>query len=55
MLNAISLFVTDGKLLFKQVPLLEIDGLELVQTPAIVRYIARKGGLYGHSNEESAK
>ncbi|XP_048240316.1 glutathione S-transferase 3-like [Haliotis rufescens] len=45
----------DGKLLFKQVPLLEIDGLELVQTSAIVRYIARKGGLYGHSNEESAK
>ncbi|XP_046572553.1 glutathione S-transferase A4-like [Haliotis rubra] len=45
----------DGKLMFHQVPLLEIDGLELVQTPAIVRYVARKGGLYGHSNEEKSK
>ncbi|XP_046557173.1 glutathione S-transferase A4-like [Haliotis rubra] len=45
----------DGKLEFYQVPLLEIDGLELVQTGAIVRYVARKGGLYGHSNAEQSK
>ncbi|XP_067675776.1 glutathione S-transferase 3-like [Haliotis asinina] len=45
----------EGKLMFHQVPLLEIDGLELVQSGAIVRYVARKGGLYGDSNEETSK
>ncbi|XP_067675777.1 glutathione S-transferase 3-like [Haliotis asinina] len=45
----------DGKLMFRQVPMLEIDGMELVQTGAIMRYVARKGGLYGESNEEKSK
>lgn len=36
-------------LLFQQLPLLEIDGLKLVQSSAIVRYIARKYNLYGKS------
>ena len=36
----------DGDVLaFGQLPLLEIDGLRLVQSQAIVRYVARRGGL----------
>ena len=39
-------------LLFQQLPLLEIDGLKLVQSGAIVRYIARKYNLYGKSTAD---
>ena len=39
----------NNDLLFQQLPLLEIDGLKLVQSSAIVRYIARKHNLYGKS------
>ena len=39
----------NNELLFQQLPLLEIDGLKLVQSGAIVRYIARKYNLYGKS------
>ncbi|XP_046572515.1 glutathione S-transferase A4-like [Haliotis rubra] len=46
---------SDGLLLFSQVPMLEIDGLRLVQTGAIVRYIADKEGLLGSSHEETAR
>ena len=42
-----------GKVLFGQVPLLEIDGLNLVQTGAIVRYLARKYNLYGNNDKEA--
>ena len=42
-----------GVLAFDQLPLLQIDGLFLVQKIAIMRYIARKHGLYG-SNEVEA-
>lgn len=42
------------KLLFGQVPLLEIDGHNLVQSEACVRYLARKHGMLGASPEESA-
>ncbi|XP_077869351.1 glutathione S-transferase 3-like [Saccoglossus kowalevskii] len=41
-----------GDLLFMQVPLLEIDGMKLVQTNAIIRYIARKYDMYGKTLEE---
>lgn len=41
-----------GKLLFGQVPLLEIDGKALTQTEAIIRYIARNYNLYGSSEDE---
>jgi glutathione S-transferase len=34
-------------LLFKQVPMLRMDGMNIVQTAAIVRYIARKANLLG--------
>ncbi|KAL1528554.1 hypothetical protein AB1Y20_009897 [Prymnesium parvum] len=39
-------WTAEGKLAFGQVPLLEIDGLELVQTQAILRYLGRKLGWY---------
>lgn len=38
-----------GNLAFDQVPLLCIDGLHLVQSGAIVRYLAKKHGLVGTS------
>lgn len=43
---------TDGKLLFNQVPLLEIDGLNLVQGQAMMRYLSRRGGLDGKTDAE---
>ncbi|CAH2248650.1 glutathione S-transferase-like isoform X3 [Pelobates cultripes] len=36
-----------GSLLFQQVPLVEIDGMKIVQTRAILNYIAAKYNLYG--------
>lgn len=45
---------SDGKLLFGQLPLLEIDGLKLVQSQAMLRYVAMKGNLWGQTPEESA-
>ncbi|XP_069462211.1 glutathione S-transferase A4-like [Ambystoma mexicanum] len=41
-----------GDLLFAQVPLVEIDGLKIVQTRAILRYIAAKYNLYGKDIKE---
>ena len=35
------------KLPFNQLPLLEIDGLNLSQSTAMIGYLARRGGLYG--------
>jgi len=37
------------------VPLLRIDGMDLVQSGAIARYLARKAHLYGDSDAEAAK
>jgi len=46
-------WIEDGKLMFNQVPLLEIDGKQLVQTGPIIRYIARKDGtLCGKSADD---
>ena len=39
----------NNDLIFQQLSLLEIDGLKLVQSGAIVRYVARKYNLYGKS------
>ena len=44
----------NGFLEFNQVPLLRIDGMNIVQTQAIVRYLARKHGLYGKTAKEDA-
>ncbi|XP_054554126.1 glutathione S-transferase A2-like [Talpa occidentalis] len=45
---------TDGSLLFQQVPMVEIDGMKLVQTRAILNYIATKYNLYGKDIKERA-
>ncbi|KNC48585.1 glutathione S-transferase [Thecamonas trahens ATCC 50062] len=44
-----------GRLLFGQLPLLEIDGLNLVQSMAMVRYLARRGHLYGATPEDAVE
>mmetsp|Transcript_37895 Transcript_37895/g.114460 ORF Transcript_37895/g.114460 Transcript_37895/m.114460 type:complete len:225 (-) Transcript_37895:100-774(-) len=43
-----------GRLLFGQLPLLEIDGLDLVQSQAMVRYVGRRGGMAGKTPAEEA-
>lgn len=42
------------KTLFGQIPMLKDGDFELVQSNAILRYLARKHGLYGKNNEEAA-
>lgn len=42
-----------GDLSFNQLPLLEIDGLKIVQSQTINRYLARRGGLYGTNDIEA--
>ncbi|KFV94787.1 PREDICTED: glutathione S-transferase-like [Eurypyga helias] len=44
----------DGSLLFQQVPMVEIDGMKMVQTRAIGNYIATKYNLYGKDLKERA-
>ncbi|XP_015343336.1 glutathione S-transferase A3-like isoform X2 [Marmota marmota marmota] len=44
----------DGSLMFQQVPMVEIDGMKLVQTRAILNYIAAKYNLYGKDIKERA-
>ncbi|XP_048701284.1 glutathione S-transferase-like [Caretta caretta] len=41
----------DGALIFQQVPMVEIDGMKMVQTRAILSYIARKHNLYGRREQ----
>ena len=42
-----------GKLPFDQMPLLEISGLNLSQSTAMIRYLARLGDLYGDSDTDA--
>lgn len=44
----------DGDLMFQQVPMVEIDGMKLVQTRAILNYIAGKYKLDGKDVKERA-
>ncbi len=44
-----------GKLPFNQLPLLEIDDLKLSQSSAMVSFLARRGDLYGKTNEEAVR
>uniref|UniRef100_A0A3B4EGE8 glutathione transferase n=1 Tax=Pygocentrus nattereri TaxID=42514 RepID=A0A3B4EGE8_PYGNA len=44
--------VNDGALLFHQVPMVEMDGMKLVQSKAIRNYIAGKYNLYGKELKE---
>ncbi|XP_058527833.1 glutathione S-transferase A4-like [Ochotona princeps] len=45
----------DGSLLFGQLPLVEIDGMMLTQTRAIMSYIAAKYNLYGKDLNERVR
>ncbi|XP_070570612.1 glutathione S-transferase A3-like [Ptychodera flava] len=45
----------DGELFFMQLPMLKIDGMTLVQTKAIIRYIAKKYGLDGKTPEDKIR
>jgi glutathione S-transferase len=53
--DAFAALKASGKLAFGQVPLLEIDGLELVQTQAILRYVAGKKQLRGTTAADEAR
>lgn len=44
--------ISDGELMFQQVPMVEIDGMKLVQTKAILKYIAEKYNLHGKDLKE---
>ncbi|XP_072498553.1 glutathione S-transferase-like [Notamacropus eugenii] len=44
--------IKGGQLLYEQVPMVEIDGMKMVQTRAILRYIAAKYNLYGKDRKE---
>ncbi|XP_015267786.1 PREDICTED: glutathione S-transferase-like [Gekko japonicus] len=44
----------DGSLLFQQVPMVEIDGMKMVQCRAILNYIAAKYKLCGKDLKENA-
>ncbi|XP_016359628.1 glutathione S-transferase 3-like isoform X2 [Sinocyclocheilus anshuiensis] len=46
--------LNDGALMFQQVPLVEIDRMQLVQSKAILNYIAGKYSLYGKDLKERA-
>uniref|UniRef100_M3YBZ6 Glutathione S-transferase n=1 Tax=Mustela putorius furo TaxID=9669 RepID=M3YBZ6_MUSPF len=45
---------SDGHLMFQQVPMVEMDGMKMVQTRAILNYIATKYNLYGKDIKEKA-
>nr|XP_002120526.1 glutathione S-transferase alpha-5-like isoform X1 [Ciona intestinalis] len=42
----------EGLYLFKEIPMLEIDGMRIVQTVSILRYLARKGNFMGETEKE---
>ncbi|KAM3606949.1 uncharacterized protein V6R79_026232 [Siganus canaliculatus] len=44
--------LNDGDLMFQQVPLVEIDGMKLIQTKAILNYIAEKYNLHAKDAKE---
>uniref|UniRef100_A0A8C4ZWX3 glutathione transferase n=1 Tax=Gadus morhua TaxID=8049 RepID=A0A8C4ZWX3_GADMO len=46
--------LADGVLMYEQVPMVEIDGMHLVQTKAILKYIAEKYNLNGEDIKERA-
>nr|XP_020142732.1 glutathione S-transferase-like isoform X2 [Microcebus murinus] len=46
--------IQGGTLMYERVPMVEIDGMNLVETRAILRYIAAKYDLYGRNLKEQA-
>jgi len=51
--EALATLRASGKLPFDQMPLLEIDSLNLSQSSAMVRYLARRGGYYGDTDTDA--
>lgn len=51
--QALAALRATGKLPFDQMPLLEIDGLCLSQSSAMIRYLARRSGFYGKSDDDA--
>ncbi len=51
----VSLPTPDGLLLFGQLPLLQIDGLNLVQSRTVVQYIADRAGLLPANRHDRAR
>ena len=47
--------MTVSQLPFGQLPLLQIDGIEIVQTQAILRYLARRANLTGETQADEMK
>ncbi|XP_066552677.1 glutathione S-transferase 3-like isoform X1 [Amia ocellicauda] len=45
----------DGALMFQQMPMLEMDGMKLVQSKAIMNYISAKYNLYGKDLKERVR
>jgi hypothetical protein len=54
-ISLLKLVFIEGKLLFGQVPLLEIHGKNLVQSGAIVRYLAKLANLLGDNADDAVK
>ena len=49
-------WTADGRVAFGQVPRLDVDGLHLVQSHSILRYLARRAGAYaGFTNAQLAR
>ncbi|XP_058411436.1 glutathione S-transferase-like [Diceros bicornis minor] len=46
--------IQGGNLMYERVPMVEMDGINLVETRAILRYIAAKYDLYGRNLKEQA-
>ncbi|XP_032196145.1 glutathione S-transferase-like [Mustela erminea] len=46
--------IQGGTLMYEQVPMVQIDGMNLVETRAILRYLAAKYSLYGRNLQEQA-
>ncbi|MGI9419937.1 MAG: glutathione S-transferase [Geminicoccaceae bacterium] len=51
--EALAALRASGKLPFDQMPLLELDGLNLSQSSAMIRYLARQGDFYGDDDTET--
>ena len=51
--EALATLRATGKLPFDQMPLLEIDDLNLSQSTAMIRYLARRGDYYGETNADA--
>lgn len=51
--EALAALRATGKLPFDQMPLLEIDGLYLSQSSAMIRYLARRGDFYGETDTDA--